>query len=86
MDLLYDVPYRDLLDIFARLNTYTFKLNSQELLNAKYVGYFKQLAYGLGYKYVYFLIAAKVLSKAQVTRMIEAELTAQIQVRRPGRV
>ena len=41
VDLLYDVPYQDLLDIFARINTYTVKLNKQEALNAKYLGYFK---------------------------------------------
>lgn len=35
VDLLYDMPYRDILDIFARLNTYTVKLNGQELLKCK---------------------------------------------------
>lgn len=80
VDLLYDLPYRDILDIFARLNTYTVKLNSQELLNAKYVGYFKQLVYDLGYRYVDYWIAAKVLTKAQVTRMVEAELAADLVV------
>ena len=80
VDLLYDLPYGDLLDIFARLNTYTVKLNSQELLNAKYVGYFKQLAYRLGYRYVEYLLAAHVISKAQVTRMSEAQLTSDLLV------
>lgn len=80
VDLLYDLPYGDLLDIFARLNTYTVKLNSQELLNAKYVGYFKQLAYRLGYRYVEYLLAAHVVSKAQVTRMSEAQLTSDLLV------
>jgi hypothetical protein len=78
VDLLYDLPYRDILDIFARLNTYTVKLNGQELLNAKYVGYFKQLVYELGYKYVDYWIESKVLTKAQVTRMLEAELAADL--------
>jgi hypothetical protein len=80
VDLLYDLPYRDILDIFARLNTYTVKLNSQELLNAKYVGYFKQLVYDLGYRYVDYLISAKVVTKAQVTRMLEAELASDLVV------
>ena len=80
VDLLYDLPYREILDIFARLNTYTVKLNPQELLNAKYVGFFKQLAYRLGYRYVDYLIAAKVITKAQVTRMVEAELTSDLLV------
>ena len=80
VDLIYDMPYREILDIFARLNTYTVKLNSQELLNAKYVGYFKQLAYRLGYRYVDYLIAAKIITKSQVTRMVEAELTSDLLV------
>lgn len=80
VDLLYDIPYRDVLDIFARLNTYTVKLNKQELLNAMYVGYFKQLAYKLGYRYVDYLIAGKIVTKAQVTRMLEAELTSDLLV------
>lgn len=80
VDLLYDLPYRDILDIFARLNTYTVKLNQQELLNAKYVGYFKQLAYRLGYRYVEYLLAGKIITKAQVTRMVEAELTSDLLV------
>lgn len=80
VDLLYDLPYRDILDIFARLNTYTVKLNKQELLNAKYVGFFKQLAYRLGYHYVDYFLAAKIITKAQVTRMLEAELTSDLVV------
>jgi len=80
VDLLYDLPYRDILDIFARLNTYTVKLNGQELLNAKYVGYFKQTVYDLGYRYVEYWIESKVLTKAQVTRMLEAELAADLLV------
>lgn len=80
VDLLYDLPYRDILDVFARLNTYTVKLNGQELLNAKYVGYFKQQVYELGYRYVDYWISAKVLTKAQVTRMLEAELASDLLV------
>ena len=56
VDLLFDMSYEDILDIFARINTYTVTLNSQEKRNAKYVGYFKQYVYTYGYKYVrYFL-------------------------------
>jgi hypothetical protein len=80
VDILYDMPYPDILDIFARLNTYTVKLNQQELLNAKYVGYFKQLVYRLGYAYVDYFIAGKILTKLQVTRMVEAELTSDLVV------
>ena len=47
VDLLLDVQDRDILDVFARLNTYSVSLNKQELFNAKYFGYFKQLVYKL---------------------------------------
>jgi len=80
VDLLYDLPYRDILDIFARLNTYNMRLNSQELLNAQYVGYFKQAAYTLGYRYIDYLVNGGVLSEANVTRMAEATLTSDLLV------
>jgi len=80
VDLLYDIPYADLLDIFARINTYTVKLNSQERLNAKYLGYFKQNAYALGYRYVSYLLESGVVSKSQVTRMAEAQLASDLLV------
>lgn len=80
VDLLYNVPYSDLLDIFARINTYTMRLNNQELLNSQYVGFFKQLSYDLGYRYVEYLIASGILTKANVTRMAEAELTSDLLV------
>lgn len=80
VDVLYDVPYRDILDIFARLNSYTVKLDPQELYNSKYLGYFKQTVYQLGYKYVEYFIESNVLTKAKVTRMAEAELAADLVV------
>ncbi|MDQ7813595.1 DUF262 domain-containing protein [Brevundimonas sp.] len=78
VDLLYDMPYRDILDIFARLNTYTMRLNGQELLNSQYVGFFKQLAYTLGYRYLDYLLDSGIVTRASVTRMAEAELTSDI--------
>jgi hypothetical protein len=80
VDLLYDVPYADLLDIFARINTYTVKLNQQERLNAKYLGYFKQSAYALGYRYINYFLESGVVSRAQVTRMAEAQLSSDLLV------
>jgi len=78
IDLLFDTPYQELLDIFARINTYTAKLVPQEIYNAKYLGFFKQTVYTLGYKYVNYYIDANILTKANVTRMAEAELTADL--------
>ncbi len=80
VDLLFDQSYEDILDIFARLNTYSVKLNSQELLNAQYLGYFKQSAFSCGYRYVRYWIEAGVLSEKEATRMAEAELASDLLV------
>lgn len=78
VDMLFDLTFEDILDVFARLNTYSVKLNPQELLNAQYLGYYKQAAYSLGFKYVSYWIEASVLSEKEVTRMAEAELSSDL--------
>ncbi len=78
IDLLFDQSYEEILDIFARLNTYSVKLNPQELLNAQYLGYFKQTAYRCGFRYVQYLLDAKVVTDKEVTRMAEAELASDL--------
>jgi len=78
VDMLFDLAFEDILDVFARLNTYSVKLNPQELLNAQYLGYFKQSAYSLGFKYAAYWIDAGVLSEKEVTRMAEAELSSDL--------
>lgn len=78
VDVLLGAEDVHVLDIFARLNTYTVKLNKQELRNAKYFGLFKQTVYALGYEYVGFLINNNILTQRQVARMEEAELTSEL--------
>lgn len=80
VDLLFDTPYEEILDIFARINSYTVKLEPQEIFNAKYLGYFKQTVYSTGFKYVTYFIESGILTKAKVTRMAEADLTADLLV------
>ena len=77
-ELLFDTPYAEILDIFARINSYTVKLQPQEIYNAKYLGYFKQLVYSTGFTYVNYFIGAGILTKAQITRMAEANLSADL--------
>jgi len=86
VDVLFDQSYEDILDIFARVNTYSVKLNTQELLNAQYLGYFKQTAYNLGYKYVIYWIESGIMSNASVSRMAEAELASDLLVAMIGGV
>lgn len=77
-DVLNSAPLSELLDIFARINRYTVKLNSQEMRNATFSGFFKSSAYELGYKYVEYWLSAGVLAKAGVNRMSEAELASDL--------
>lgn len=78
IDVLFDMTYEDILDVFARINTYSIKLNKQELLNAKYLGYFKQCAYRLGYRYVSYWLKAGLMTKTEVNRMAEATLASEL--------
>jgi hypothetical protein len=78
VDVIFDADYKDLLDIFARINTYSVVLNTQEKLNAKYLGAFKTYAYELGRDYVQFFVDADIVTKKQVNRMAEAELSSDL--------
>lgn len=80
VDLLYNVSLSDMLDIFARINTYSVTLNQQEKLNAKYLGIFKTTAYELGHAYINFVLDGKVLTESQVSRMAEAQLSSDFLV------
>ncbi len=77
-DVLNSAPLSELLDIFARINRYTVKLNAQEQRNAKYSGFFKTCAYELGYEYLDYWLEAKILTQARVTRMAEAEMASDL--------
>jgi hypothetical protein len=77
-DVLNSAPLTDLLDIFARINRYTVKLNAQEMRNASYSGYFKSAAYDLGYEFLDHWLRAKIVSKTGVNRMAEAELASDL--------
>lgn len=70
----------DVLSVFARLNSYTITLNSQEKLNAKYFGLFKQTAYNLGSEHNEFWLKHNILTRQQILRMAEAELASELLV------
>ena len=78
VDVLFGLDYADLLDVFARINSYTVSLNKQEKLNAKYLGFFKQAAYSLGIDYVDYFLRATLFTRAKVARMAEAELSSDL--------
>lgn len=78
--LLEEVSDADVLDIFARLNTYAQKLTAQELFNAAYFGEFKQTVYSLGYEHLEFWRQNRILQDRQIMRMGEAEVATELLV------
>ncbi|MEW6014388.1 MAG: DUF262 domain-containing protein [Candidatus Zixiibacteriota bacterium] len=76
--LLEDVSDSEVLSIFARMNTYTVKLNHQELRNAEFFGPFKTIIYQLAYSHNSFWTTNKILSDAQIARMADAELVSTL--------
>ncbi|MBA7620512.1 hypothetical protein ES703_27862 [subsurface metagenome] len=80
VDVLIGATDVEVLDIFARLNTYGVRLNKQELINAKYFGRFKQTVYNLGFQFYRFWIENDIFSETGVARMLEAELTGELSI------
>lgn len=76
--LLIDLDDNAVFDIFARLNTYSVKLNSQELLNSQFFGFYKQLVYRLAQEYRTFWIETKLLSEKSISRMDDAKLVSDL--------
>lgn len=68
----------DVLEIFSRLNSYSVPLNQQELINANYVGVFKQKIDYLSRLNLAYWEENRILSKWQFARMKEAEFTAEL--------
>jgi hypothetical protein len=69
---------RDILEIFARINSTGLKVNAQELRNAAWFGEFKTLMYELAYEQFERWRAWRVLTDDQLSRMIEVELTSDL--------
>jgi hypothetical protein len=78
VDLLEGASDTEILDIFSRLNSYTITLNSQEKLNAKYFGQFKQCIYKLGFDHYNFWLNNKIMTDLKIARMSEAELVSEL--------
>lgn len=76
--LLIDLSDNDVFDIFARLNTYSVKLNNQELLNSQFFGLYKKLVYKLAQEYRPFWIESGILSEKNISRMDDAKLVSDL--------
>src|SRR5439155_1330394 len=68
------------LEIFARMNTYSVALNRQELRNGQYFGIFKSTVYRLALNYLTFWRSSGLFSESNIARMDEAELVSELLV------
>jgi hypothetical protein len=68
----------DVFRTFERLNSYTLPLTSQEKLNAKFFGKFKQFVFRLGQDHLEFWRSNGILTDRKIVRMAEAELTSEL--------
>ena len=73
-----DVEDRQVLEMFARLNSTGVKLNHQELRNAEYFGDFKTTVYTMAIEQLDRWRAWKVFTDDQLSRMNEVEFTSDV--------
>ena len=78
VDLLQDMPDNDVYDIFARINTHSATLKSQELRNAKWFGDFRSCAYLLAQEFLKFLETNNLFTHIQIVRMVEVEFISEL--------
>ena len=72
-----DTEDREVLQIFARMNSSGVKLNRQELRNAEYYGEFKTLVYTLAYEQLERWRNWKIFNEESIARMQEVEETSE---------
>ena len=78
VDFLVGATDSDILEVFARINSYTIILNTQEKLNAEFSGKFKQAVFQLGREHLEFWRRNRILTNYSIMRMKEAELSTDL--------
>jgi len=71
---------REVLQIFARMNSTGTKLNNQELRNAEFFGEFKTSMYELALKHLNRWRDWKIFTEDTISRMAEVELTSELAI------
>jgi hypothetical protein len=79
-EVFHGVSDAEVLDIFARVNSYSVPLNAQELRNGRYFGYFKQTAYSLAHEHIEFWRRHGIFTERTIARMLEVELTSELMI------
>ncbi len=78
--LPFDTDDRDVIQIFARMNSTGVKLSPQELRNAEYFGPFKTTMYSLASEQLERWINWKIFTLSQIARMQEVELVSEFAI------
>lgn len=78
VDLLVNLPDREILDIFSRLNSYAIVLNEQEKINANHFSRFKILVDRLSHKHNEFWLENKLLTNQNILRMGDITLVSDL--------
>jgi len=73
-----DTDDREVLQIFARMNSTGVKLNDQELRNAQFYGIFKTRCYNLAYEQLNRWREWDIFSEMDIARMLEVEETSDL--------
>jgi hypothetical protein len=79
-EVFHSISDLEVLEIFSRLNTYSVKLNAQELRNGAYFGPFKRAMYALAHEHLEFWRRHRVFSERNIARMLEVEFTSEVVV------
>ena len=78
VNVLENISDADVLQVFSRINSYSLPLNRQELLNAEYVGEFKQAIDMLSREHLAYWRMNEILTDQQIARMKDLELTVEL--------
>jgi len=77
-EVFHGISDLEVLEMFARLNTYSVPLNDQELRNGKFFGLFKQACYRLAHEHLEFWRRHRIFSERSIARMLEVELVSEL--------
>ena len=68
----------EVLEIFARINSYSITLNRQERLNAQYTGAFKEAMHRLARRHLAYWSNHRILTSQRIARMADVDLVADL--------
>ncbi len=75
-----NVDDRDVIQIFRRMNSTSYALKRQELLNSQYFGEFKTSQYNLAAEQLALWRSWKTFTETDISRMQEVELTSELTI------